>query len=79
MNPTYSSDIFEFCEVIRNHVAFSPARKTYSISVLALLQGRNHARSSSDTDFSIIFPKLILKITGISILLRCMVFYFELK
>ncbi len=37
----------EFCKVIRNHASFSPARKTCSISVLALLQGRNHARSSS--------------------------------
>ncbi len=48
----------EFCKVKRNHVAFPPARKTHSISVLALLQGRNHAHSSSDTDFSIIFPEL---------------------
>ncbi len=27
----------EFCEVKRNHVAFSPARKTHSISVLSLI------------------------------------------
>ncbi len=37
----------EFCKVIRNHASFSPARKTRSVSLLALLQGRNHARSSS--------------------------------
>ena len=37
----------EFCKVIRNHASFSPARKTCSVSVLALLQGRNHARLSS--------------------------------
>jgi hypothetical protein len=45
-----------------NHVAFSPARKTHSISVPCShfpKREMNHARSSSDTDFSIIFPELL--------------------
>jgi len=63
--PKFRDSKKEFCEVIRNHVALSPARKAHSISVLALisLMGEmNHARSSSDTDFSIIFPELLKQI-----------------
>jgi hypothetical protein len=82
MENFYSSDIkIEFCKVIRNHVAFSPARKTHSISVPRshFLRGNEPCPLVLRYGFLHHLPRTLKISLEYECLLRYVEFYFELE